>query len=415
MKIVADLHIHSKYSRATSPKMNLEALAVFSRLKGIDLMGTGDFTHPIWFSELENKLKEKSKGLYIIDDKKPTVYFVPTAEISCIYSKNGSVRKIHIVVIAPSLEDAKKINEKLAKRGNLLADGRPILGIDAKDLTQLILDVSPESIVIPAHIWTPWFSLFGSKSGFDTLKECFEELTPEIFAIETGLSSDPQMNWRLSQLDNISIISNSDCHSPSKTGREATVFEMEPNFQSLRNALKSPKDGEKILYTIEFYPEEGKYHYTGHRNCNIIQSPEDTEKGGTTCPVCKKPLTVGVMHRVDELADRPRDYVAKDRPPFKSLVPLLEIIAEQMGIVTVSSKRVQAEYAKLIKQFESEFNLLLEEPIGNINKYDEKLADGIKRMREGNINLAPGYDGVFGKVKIWGGTKTPKKSQDSLF
>lgn len=417
MKIVADLHIHSKYSRATSPNMNLEVLTAWSRLKGIDLMGTGDFTQPDWYQELTCKLKEteKGSGFYTIDKKKPLIYFVPTAEISCIYSKGGKVRKIHIVLIAPSLEAAGKINEELNKIGNLKSDGRPILGLDAKKLVEIVLKVAPKTIIMPAHIWTPWFSLFGSKSGFDTLEDCFEEYTSEIFAIETGLSSDPQMNWRLSQLDKISIVSCSDCHSPSKTGREATVFDISHNFESLRNALKNPKEGEKILYTIEFYPEEGKYHYTGHRDCQIVQSPEETQKSGTTCPVCRKTLTVGVMHRVDELADRTLDYQDKSRPPYKSLVPLLEIIAEAQGIGSTQSKKVQEEFLKVIKEFKSEFNVLLDEPIKNIDKYDKKLAEGIDKMRNGKINIAPGYDGVFGKVKIWQGMELPKKSQESLF
>jgi len=417
MKIVADLHIHSKYSRATSRNMNLEVLTAWSRLKGIDLMGTGDFTQPDWFEELKLKLKEtkKGSGFYTIDKKESQIYFVPTAEIACIYSKNGSVRKIHIVLIAPSLEAAEKINKELNKIGNLKSDGRPILGLDAKKLVEIVLKVAPKTIIMPAHIWTPWFSLFGSKSGFDTLEECFEELSGEIFAIETGLSSDPQMNWRLSQLDKVSIVSCSDCHSPSKTGREATVFDIKPNFNSLREALKNPKEGEKILYTIEFYPEEGKYHYTGHRDCHIAQSPKETQKSGTTCPVCKKSLTVGVMHRVDELADRPLNYQDKNRPPYKSLVPLLEIIAEAQGIGSTQSKKVQEEFLKVIKKFKNEFNVLLDEPIKSIEKYDKKLADGIKKMREGKINIAPGYDGVFGKVKIWQGLELPKKSQESLF
>ena len=403
MKIVADLHIHSKFSRATSPNMNLEILTAWSRIKGISLMGTGDFTQPTWFSELEKKLKEtrKGSGFYTIDNKEPEIYFVPTAEIACIYSKNGKCRRNHIVLIAPSLVDAKRINEVLGKRGNLVSDGRPILGMDSEILAKTVLDVAPNTIIMPAHIWTPWFSMFGSNSGFDSVEECFESQTKNIFAIETGLSSDPEMNWRLSQLDKMSIVSNSDCHSPSKTGREATVFEIDPNFASLRNALKNSKKGEEILYTIEFYPEEGKYHYSGHRNCNYVQSPKDATKDGTICPVCKKPLTVGVMHRVEELADRPFGYKDKNRPLYKSLVPLLEIVAESMGIVSTTSKKVHEEFLNIIKKFNTEFNVLLDEPLKNIAKYDKRLADGIKRMREGNINIIPGYDGVFGKVKIW--------------
>lgn len=403
MKIVADLHIHSKFSRATSPNMNLEVLTAWSRIKGISLMGTGDFTQPTWFSELEKKMKEtkNGSGFYTIDNKEPQIYFVPTAEISCIYSKGGKVRRNHIVLIAPSLRDAKKINDVLGKKGNLVSDGRPILGMDSEVLVETILSVAPDTIIMPAHIWTPWFSMFGSNSGFDSVEECFGKQAKNIFAIETGLSSDPEMNWRLSQLDGISIVSNSDCHSPSKIGREATVFDIEPNFKSLRNALKNPKKGEEILYTIEFYPEEGKYHFTGHRNCNYVQSPEVAAKEGTICPICKKQLTVGVMHRVEELADRPFGFKDKKRPPYKSLVPLLEIVAESMDIKSTSSKKVHDRFLEVIKEFGTEFGVLLDEPLEKIKNFDEKLADGIRRMREGKINIKPGYDGVFGVVKIW--------------
>ncbi len=414
MKLVADLHLHSKYSRATSKEMNLEVMSLWSKFKGIDILGTGDFTHPLWFGELEQKLIEKEKGFFKLKGSKENVYFVLSAEISCIYSKGGRIRKIHLVLLAPSLEVVRKINNSLAGRGNLFSDGRPILGIDAKELCKIVLDISSEVIIIPAHIWTPWFSLFGANSGFDSVEECFEELTDNIFAVETGLSSDPQMNWRLSNLDKMAIISNSDAHSPSKLGREATVFDMEPNFNSLRRALESPKEGSEILYTIEFYPEEGKYHYTGHRNCNVVQSPEETKKSGATCPTCGKKLTVGVMYRVEQLADRPTDFKDSKRPSFKSLVPLLEIIAESQEVL-VSSKKVQSEYLKLVSRFKSEFNMLLDEPLENIAKENQKLAEGIKKMREGNINISPGYDGVFGTVKIWQEAEQAKQKQSSLF
>jgi len=414
MKLVADLHLHSKYSRATSREMNLETLALWARLKGINILGTGDFTHPLWFGELEQKLTEKEDGFYQLKEKAQDIYFVPSAEISCIYSKNGRLRKIHLVVLAPSLEDVRKINNALTGAGNLFSDGRPILGMDVKELARIILDVVPGAILMPAHIWTPWFSLFGANSGFDSLEECFEDLTPNIFALETGLSSDPQMNWRLSQLDKLSIVSCSDAHSPSKIGREATVFDIEPNFNSLKNALRNPDEKEKILYTIEFYPEEGKYHYTGHRNCNVVQSPEETKEKGATCPACGRKLTIGVMHRVEQLADRPADYQDEKRPPFKSLVPLLEIIAESQGLQT-NSKKVQSDYLKLISKLKSEFNILLDEPIENIAKEDQDIAEGIRKIREGKINIAPGYDGVFGVVKIWQEAEEIKQKQSSLF
>lgn len=414
MKLVADLHLHSKYSRATSKEMNLETLALWSRFKGIDVLGTGDFTHPLWFGELEQKLEEKERGFFKLKNKKDSPYFVLSTEISCIYSKNGRLRKIHIVLLAPSFETARKINNILTGRGNLFSDGRPILGMDAKELAKIVLDISPEIVIIPAHIWTPWFSLFGSNSGFDSLEECFEEFSDNIFAVETGLSSDPQMNWRLKQLDQRSIISCSDAHSPAKIGREATVFDVEPNFSSIRGALKNPKDGEKILYTIEFYPEEGKYHYTGHRNCGVVQSPEETKQKGATCPQCGRKLTVGVMHRVEQIADREASFEDAKRPPFKSLVPLLEIIAESQDLQP-NSKKVQSDYLKLISRFKNEFNILLDEPIENIRRENEKIAEGIKRVREGKLSISPGFDGVFGKVKIWKNIEEIKQKQSSLF
>lgn len=416
MKLVADLHIHSKYSRATSKEMNLEVLNSWTSLKGIDILGTGDFTHPVWFKELEQKLEETSEGFYKLKGgKNKNIHYVLTSEISCIYSKNNRVRKIHLVVMVPKLDEVKKINIKLSSIGNIHSDGRPILGLDAKELAKIILDISPQAIIMPAHIWTPWFSLFGAKSGFDTVEECFDELSKNIFAIETGLSSDPQMNWRLSQLDKMAIISCSDTHSPLKLGREATVFDIKPNFSSLRNAMKNPKKHEEILYTIEFYPEEGKYHYTGHRNCNVVLSPEEVKKRGATCSVCGKLLTVGVMDRVEKLADRPFGFEDKKRPPFKSLVPLIEIVAESFGVLS-QSKKVKEEHLRLIKIFNGEFNILLDEPIKNIQKENEKVADGILRMREGRIAIAPGYDGVFGKVKIWGKEEGhPKQKQNLLF
>jgi len=423
--------MHSKYSRATSKEMNLEPLAMWAGLKGIDVLGTSDFTHPLWFGELEQKLEEQDKGFYKLKGKEDSPFFVLSSEISCIYSKNGRLRKIHLVILSPSLEDTRKINNALTGRGNLFSDGRPILGIDAKELCKIIFDNSPDAIIIPAHIWTPWFSLFGANSGFDNFEECFGELSQNIFTIETGLSSDPQMNWRLSQLDKKSIVSCSDAHSPSKIGREATVFNLEkPDFNSLRDALQTSNrvlkdsDNEKstvsgqlsnvILYTIEFYPEEGKYHYTGHRNCNVVQSPEETKEKGATCPQCGRKLTVGVMHRVEQLADRPTSYKAENRPPFKSLVPFLEIIAE-MQEVQVTSKKVQSDYLKLVSHFKSEFNILLDEPIENIKKENEKIAEGIKRVREGRLSISPGYDGVFGKVKIWKKAEELKQKQSSLF
>ena len=343
-------------------------------------------------------------------------YFMLTTEISCIYSKNGKTRRIHLVVIAPDIKIVEKINVQLGWIGNLKSDGRPILGLDAKELTKIVLEASSDCMVIPAHIWTPWFSLFGSESGFDNIEECFEELTPNIYAIETGLSSDPPMNWRLSQLDRLSIVSFSDAHSPANLGREATVLELEKlNYQNIIKALKK-QGGEKnkISYTIEFFPEEGKYHWDGHRNCEIRFSPSETKKHKGICPECKKPLIIGVMNRVDKLADRPENFNPENRPPYKSLVPLKEIIGESLNL-GVNTKGVLAEYDNIIKSGENEFNVLINLPIEKIEKITlPKIAEGIKRVREGKLNIAPGYDGVYGTVKVFL-QEEQKSGQSSLF
>ncbi|MFC1540750.1 endonuclease Q family protein, partial [Candidatus Margulisiibacteriota bacterium] len=299
MKFIADLHIHSKYSRATSKDMELEGLSRWAKLKGIDLLATGDFTHPVWFAELKKKLKPVEGGLFEYNG----VRFILNVEISSIYSKNGKTRKIHNLVFAPSFEVVEKLNRELAKVGNLSADGRPILGLDAEKLAEIVYSVSNLCVIVPAHAWTPWFSIFGSYSGFDSIEECFGKYSKFIFAIETGLSSDPAMNWRLSKLDNISLISCSDAHSPAKLGREVCVFDTEMSYKSMFSAIRK-KDKSKFLYTVEFFPEEGKYHYDGHRNCKVRWSPGETKKHNGLCPVCSRPVTVGVMNRVDKLADR---------------------------------------------------------------------------------------------------------------
>ncbi|MBU0476659.1 endonuclease Q family protein, partial [Patescibacteria group bacterium] len=327
MKFIADFHIHSKYSRATSPQMDLENLDKWAKIKGIKVLGTGDFTHPEWFKNLKKKLEPAESGLFKIKNKESETRFILTSEISCIYSKGGKVRKIHILVFAPSFEVVEKINKQLSRIGNLKADGRPILGLDAKELAKIVLNASEDCLVVPAHLWTPWFSIFGSKSGFDSIEECFEDYSKYIFAGETGLSSDPAMNWRLSILDKITLISNSDAHSPQKIGREANVFDIEVSYSAICEAIKS-KDTQKFLYTIEFFPQEGKYHYDGHRNCNICLSPKESKKYNNLCPNCGRPLTIGVLNRVDILADREDDFKSEGAIPFKSLIPLTEIIAE---------------------------------------------------------------------------------------
>lgn len=400
MKIIADFHIHSKYSRATSPSTDLENLDKWAKIKGVNVLGTGDFTHPLWFQEITQKLKPTEQGFFQFKKGGSGTRFILTSEISCIYKKTGKVRKIHIVIFAPSIEAVEKINFRLNQIGNLKSDGRPILGLDAKELAKIVFDADPNCMVIPAHIWTPWFSVFGSKSGFDTLEDCFDEYTKYIYAGETGLSSDPLMNWRLSQLDNITLISNSDCHSPKKIGREANVFETDLNYNSVCEAIKN-KDKKKFLYTIEFFPEEGKYHLDGHRSCNIRFTPEESKKHNNICPVCKKPLVIGVYNRVAELADRPEGFVPKNAIPYKSLVPLEEIIADVIG-VGPASKRVGTIYDKMVKNLNSEFNVLLDTDRHDIERFSSsEVAEGIIRVRQGRVIKDPGYDGVYGKIKIF--------------
>ncbi len=395
MKIVADFHIHSKYSRAVSQEMNLENISLWAKKKGIQVMGTGDFTHPQWFNEIKTKLKPAEEGLYKIQD----THFILTTEISSIYSKGGKARRIHNLIFAPSIEAVEKINTKLGWIGNLKSDGRPILGLDSKELLKIILDIDKRCVLIPAHAWTPWFSIFGSMSGFDSIEECFDEMSPHIFAIETGLSSDPSMNWRLSALDKISFISNSDSHSLQKIGREANVFDCELSYGGIIGAIKS-KNQKKFLYTIEFFPEEGKYHYDGHRDCGIYFSPEETKKHKGKCPKCGKNLTVGVLNRVDVLADRKIGEKPGNAIPFKNLIPLDEIIGEALG-VGPKSKKVMAEYEKLVGELESELNVLLNVSIDDISRVsNQKIAEAVKNVREGRVYIRPGYDGEYGKISI---------------
>lgn len=414
MKFIADLHIHSKYSRATSKEMNLESLDKWAKIKGIKVMATGDFTHPAWFAEIKEKLEPAEPGLYKLKNSDSGTRFLLSVEISSIYSQGGRTRRIHNLIYAPSIEIAEKINIALSWQGNIKSDGRPILGISSIDLAKLVFSISDEAIIIPAHAWTPWFSIFGSMSGFDTIEECFGEYANKIFAIETGLSSDPEMNWRLSKLDNISLISNSDSHSAEKIGREANVFNTELSFNGIFDAIKS-RDPKKFLYTIEFFPEEGKYHYDGHRACGVVMAPEETKKNNKICPKCGKSLTVGVMYRVDELADRPNGFDPKNRVPFKKTVPLIEVISEAMGF-SVISKKTKAEYERLINILGTELNILIDVPIEEIkNKGSVELAEAIDKMRKGNIRIEPGYDGEYGKVSIFSAEEKGNAQTNTLF
>ncbi len=408
MRFTADLHIHSRYSRATSRDMSPEALWKWAQLKGISVIGTGDFTHPEWFRELREKTEAAGNGLLTLrkefcnkgvpESCRADVFFLLSAEISCIYRKNDKTRKVHAVVLAPAFDDAESINKALSRIGNLSADGRPILGLDAKDLLRIVLDSSPSNLLVPAHAWTPHFSVFGASSGFDSLDECFEELTPHIYAIETGLSSDPSMNWRLSSLDGLALISNSDAHSPSKIGREATIFDTGLSYCDIRESLRAKKG---LGGTIEFFPEKGKYHYDGHRSCASCLRPKETIMRNGLCPVCGKRVTIGVMHRVEKLADREEGFIPEGAPPFRSVIPLHEIIAETLK-VGVASKKVKNEYEEVIGKFGSELKVLLEVPPEDIGAAGHvRLKQAIEKMRAGEVSISPGYDGEYGKIKIF--------------
>ncbi|HNZ73312.1 MAG TPA: endonuclease Q family protein [bacterium] len=416
MRLIADLHIHSKYSRACSQQLTPQNIGQWCQYKGIDIVGTGDFTHPRWLAELKTALEEAENGLYQLKGADHHTRFILTTEISCIYSQGGKTRRLHLCVLAPNFETVDKISTDFTKRGfNLKADGRPIIGLSAKNLAKIILQIEPKCLIIPAHIWTPWFAVFGSKSGFDSLEECFEEMTPYIYAVETGLSSDPQMNWQLSALDNITLVSNSDAHSPANLGREANVFDIEPeklSYDEIYNIIKN-KNKKKFLSTIEFFPEEGKYHFDGHANCKYSSHPNESRKNKNICPICKKELTLGVMHRVNDLADRQEKTADQNKHiPYKNLIPLQEIISDTFG-VGKNSKKVQTEYFKLVKN-DPEFEILLDLDIERLKKItDHEIANKIIRMRQGKIKIEPGYDGIYGKISI--NNDHQKSNQNSLF
>jgi len=395
MEFIADFHIHSKYSRATSKNMDVENLARWAKMKGIKLIGTGDFTHPDWLAELEKELEPAGYGLYTHNDTN----FILTAEVCNNFFKDNKGRRIHNVILAPSFAVARKINNALEKYGNLESDGRPMLDLDAKKLVRTVLDVSEDCLIIPGHIWTPWFSLFGANSGFNKIEECFEEETKNIFGLETGLSSDPAMNWRLSVLDRYTLVSNSDAHSPRKIGREANVFDCELSYKEILEVIKK-KDKTKFLYTVEFFPEEGKYHYDGHRNCNVVFSPAETKEKKYICPACGRKLTVGVMHRVELLADRKEGFVPENAIPFKSLIPLEEIIADALG-VGKDSVAVEREYTNLVSKVGTEFDILLKLSKEEIEKnIPQKIAQAILSVRKRKVKVSPGYDGVYGVIEI---------------
>lgn len=484
MKVIADLQLHSKYSRAVSQQMIIPLIWEWAKRKGIKLVATGDWTHPLWMREIKANLEETGDGLLKLKTVNTNIdnkwdesdeistsgpLFLLATEVSSIYSQGGKLRRIHNLIWAPNIATAEKINKELVGRGaNLIADGRPIIGLTSIQVAELVLSIDPTCLIIPAHAWTPWFSLYGSESGFDSIDECFGNYSKYIYAVETGLSSDPAMNWRIKELDKRSIVSFSDAHSGPKLGRETTVFDLaELSYSAVRDAIVGENLGSQvssskyqvlsiknednknipntkyvipntISYTIEFYPEEGKYHYSGHRNCGIKQNPSETKQKGTICPVCGKRLTIGVMHRVEQLAGRAEKELRiknqelsgtrinsifseafPNRSPFIKLVPLQEILSEAIGGLP-ASQNIQNEYKKLTDYFGDEFKVLLEVNTSDIAKISGlKVAEALDKVRKGDIVVDPGYDGVFGVVKIWSDEKKKEeeqqKEQMSLF
>lgn len=449
MQFVADLHLHSKYSRAVSPQMTLPVMAQYAQQKGLDILSAADFTHPVWFKEISNQLEEAEEGMYALkseirnskletnpksqnSNKQKETYFILSTEIANIYKQGDKLRRIHNLVFAPNLETVKKINETLMKRGaNLNADGRPIIGLSSRNLLELILNIDENCFLIPCHIWTPHFGIYGSASGFDSLEEAFGDLASYIYGIETGLSSDPDMNWSVNELRNRSILSFSDAHSAPKMGREATVFidkngmsndksqisNFKLTYDDIRLAIMRKSDKFKIAYTIEFYPEEGKYHFSGHRNCKVSYGPDEIKLKGTVCPVCHRKFTEGVLLRVEQLADSSLAGRAvlkkneqgllwhtdtfKEQPPYVKLVPLLEIVAEALHSTT-SSQKVKDTFSLLCEKLGSEIDILLKININQIeNIVGSRVAEGVEKVRNGDIFIVPGYDGEYGRVTIW--------------
>jgi DNA helicase II / ATP-dependent DNA helicase PcrA len=462
MKQILDLHIHSKYSRACSPQLTLANIDATCRTKGIDVVATGDFTYPLWFKSIKEELEEvEDGGLYRLRSGTTVTHpalqpslslrrtcraplshlriasageargdslvkFILSTEVALIYKDGGPhARRIHLVVMAPNIAAAEKLNNYLDKKFNIRSDGRPILGMSAPDLVKICLDIHPQFLIYPAHIWTPWFSVFGSKSGFDKMEECFREQTKNIYAYETGLSSDPEMNWRLSALDDLTLLSNSDAHSLANLGRECNVFDLQDfSYEEIYGIIKN-KDIKKIEKTIEFYPEEGMYHFDGHSSCGISFTPAETKKHQGICPVCKKPLVIGVLNRVEELADRPpstslragEEFRPKKSYSYIKLVELDKIIAEALGVKSRTSTKVKNEYDKLINNFGPELFILMDLPLKEMeSKVNPLIIEGIKRVREGKLSIKPGFDGQYGEIRIFSEKeKAVGKAQTKLF
>jgi uncharacterized protein (TIGR00375 family) len=405
LRVIADLHIHGRYSRATSQRMCINDIARYAKIKGLNLVGTGDFTHPKWLKELQDMLvSESGTNLYkLAKSPEASVFFTVTTEVSTIFSSNDEVKKVHHVILTPTLETAVQINDRLAKFGNLANDGRPTLNVGAPQLVEEVMEVSSENMVFPAHAWTPWFSIFGAFSGFDSVEDCYQDMTKHICALETGLSSDPPMNWRLSRLDDYALVSNSDSHSfwPWRMGREANVFELEsPSFREVVDAIRF-RDRAKFLFTIETDPAYGKYHWTGHRNCHVAFPPSEAVKFGNVCPVCRRQLTKGVEQRVEELADRPSGFKPERAVGFVRLLPLSEILATVLGVDSPSARNVWSVYNLLVEKFGNEYAVLLDVPREALaSVVDASVAEAIIRVREGRVKVVPGYDGVYGQLVI---------------
>ncbi|MBI1971962.1 MAG: DNA helicase UvrD [Candidatus Aenigmarchaeota archaeon] len=417
MQIIADLQIHSKYSRATSPQMNIHTLGKFAETKGINLLGTGDFTHPRHLEDLKSSLAGIDDSHLFTDNKTRTIFML-TSEVSLIYESRGQIKKIHNMIFAPDFETVDQINGRLEKYGNLSSDGRPILtNITCPEFAEVMASISKDAFIIPAHAFTPWFSIFGSKSGFDSVEECFQDQTKNIFAVETGLSADPSMCWSISSLDKFTLISNSDAHSPWpwRLGREANVFNLEKvSYGEIFDAIKN-KDKEKFLYTIEVDPNYGKYHLDGHRDCNVAFEPSETKKLNGICPRCKRRLTIGVLNRVEQLADRPAGFVPKDAIPFKTLLPLYEIISHVTGVNALYSKKVTEEHDRIISRFGTELNVLMNAGEEELKKTtNEKIASAIIKSRNGLLRFKPGYDGVYGVPLFDGEVEKQKSGQKGL-
>lgn len=411
MAFYADLHMHSRYSRATSRNCDLEHLALWALKKGITVVGTGDFTHPAWFAELKDQMVPAEPGLYrlrpdlemAVADRLPyacrgAVRFMLSVEVSTIYKKDAATRKVHHLIYAPDFATAERVNRRLGKIGNLASDGRPILGLDSRNLLEITLESSPDTYLVPAHIWTPWFAALGSKSGFDSVDLCYADLSPHIFAVETGLSSDPPMNRRVSSLDRFRLVSNSDAHSPEKLGREACAFTGDPDYFAIRQALQT---GEGYHGTVEFFPEEGKYHLDGHRACRVRLEPHETRAAGGACPVCGKALTVGVMHRIDSLSDRENGASPDTAGHVENLVPLPEVLAE-LRQVGSTSKGVKRQYEELLGQLGPELPLLTEVPLEDIRRATSSLfGEAVRRLREHRVIREAGYDGAYGTIRLF--------------